>query len=149
MIDDIDVEADLSSARNALALDRWPNLVTDLNAALAQTFSDVSSDDGYDLRVTVVSISLDGAVAMGDDEMFNTLKGKIGIYDDTRIVATVPLRVVATVDEDVAAEPGTILVGPSTDDVYTAMIAAFATATEDRVNGAELREIPETQDDGA
>ncbi len=147
-VHDVSVEAGIEAVEDREALEKWPELVTDLEAAVTAAFVDMSAEDGYDLKVVLDGIGLDGAAAMGDAEMFSALEGSISVLtQEGEILGNVPVSVEASVLEVTSADGG-LVVAPSTEQVYEAMVAGFATVARDEVASALLRS-PSEDDDGA
>ena len=58
LVDELDVKVEFDDV-NANALDYYPNIETDLEAALAEVFEPMRSENGYDITISLSEISLD------------------------------------------------------------------------------------------
>ena len=134
LVDEVDVKVELDDV-NANALDFYPNIETDLETKLAEVFSPMHSDDGYDITVSLSEISLDGSKLLGAEGEFNTLKGWVYIREQGNPdpVDSVGLSLQAKTGE---SDPNAAFVlAPGTDDFYQALLQRFAERTMEEVQG--------------
>ncbi len=135
----VDVEADLSAFEQSNALDYWPTLERDLSAAIAERVDIRAGEDAPALRVEINKVAIDGNVVLPATGEFNEIVGTIAVIDDgvptssNNEVASqnIPeqsfaLRVYAQLEEGQTPPEGYILVAPSKDDFYTALVDAYA-----------------------
>ncbi|MDC0737253.1 hypothetical protein N6L24_03100 [Cognatishimia sp. SS12] len=144
---EIDVKTELSDFANSNALEYWPDLEKDLSIALANRLKLEDVPNGDRLVVTISDINLNGNPTLPQTGEFNQLEGAVVLYDygdetrdaddngSTTIIAerSFPLRLSA-VAGDVIAPADTIVIPPSKDDFYTALVNGFADATVDNLD---------------
>ncbi|MBV0911972.1 hypothetical protein [Anianabacter salinae] len=138
-VNDIEVTADFSAVDDTNVLQRWPNLEADLQQVVAQTLIDRAADDGYDIRITLNEVSLDGAVTLGDDGAFNTMSGDAAIYDGNEEIlgnAVIALRAELG---SLTVPPGTLIALPSDTAFYNAMLLGFAEQVDAEIDQVSLR----------
>lgn len=123
----IDVDSTLDAAQGSNAMMLYPEITTDLQTAIAEKVE--TSDDAGDptIRVEITRVSLDGATMLPDSREFNELEGTVVYSDDNGEIsaATFPVQVAAYTD-DRAAPEGYVLMAPSDEDFYIAMLTTFA-----------------------
>ena len=137
IVTDVAVETDLSAVSNANALDFWPNLSTDLQKAIGEELIPYAGEDGYMINVSIDDISLDGSYLLGNDGEFNRLAGWVRIYDDDGMVDAFEVALSAYA-ETPAVPDNTVILLPSEEGFYTALIDAFADEVGDRIEEIEL-----------
>ena len=134
LIAEADVKVDLDDV-DANALQYWPNIEKDLEAKLAEKIEPLYSGDGYDITVSLSEISIDGSALLGNEGEFNTLKGWVYIREQGNPdpVDSVGLSLTAkTGDVDPAAD---IVIAPSQNAFYDALLDRFAERTIEEVQG--------------
>ncbi len=134
LIAEADVKVELDDV-NANALQYYPNIEQDLEAKLAEKIQPHHSDDGYDVTVSLSEISVDGSVLLGNEGEFNTLKGWVYIREQGNPdpVESVGLSLTAVTGEvDPAAD---IVIAPSQNAFYDALLDRFAERTVEEVQG--------------
>ena len=126
-VKDIDVSTEIEGVDGANALDYYPDLETDLEKAVAQLVEVTDDPNGYDIDVTVQSVSLDGDTVLPDTQEFNQMEGVVVITSPMtdQDPHSYPVRLVAMTD-DSAVPQGFVQINPDPDDFYNAMIDAFA-----------------------
>lgn len=138
-LSEIDVETELEDVANANALDFWPDVARDLEAALAS--ATLQSDDAPRLVVRISEISLDGATVLDTDGGFNTLEGWVYVYPDrdadaepTAALVNEQIRLEASAVAVDASTPGRIVVLPGDTEFYRALVATFAEVTLEKLD---------------
>lgn len=142
---EIDVKSDLSDFANSNALEYWPDIEKDLNEALMKHVEYKDEPFGDRLVVKISDVSLNGNPMLPQTGEFNRLEGAVVLYDyaepsrngdenDTTIKAihSFPLSISA-VAGDTAVPAATIVIPPSKDDFYTALVEGFALAAVDNL----------------
>jgi hypothetical protein len=123
----VDVEASMSAAENSNALDAFPEIVTDLQTAIASRIQ--TSDDAADptISIDVRKIALNGNPMLTDDNAFNQMEGVVSITDTNNDVGaqSFAVNVSASTPDQVIPE-GYVAIAPSEGDFYAAMIDGFA-----------------------
>lgn len=141
MISDIDVSADFSAVDDANALEFWPDLEADLEAALAEELSGRMADDGGRLQVIVNDVSVDGSAILTGDGTFNSISGGVFLYpeeaagDGAETPFTTSVTVVGVPDmpDSVSDEGPDFLILPSDATVYDVMLEKFAEVVLERL----------------
>ncbi|WP_339759422.1 hypothetical protein [uncultured Sulfitobacter sp.] len=132
---EIDVTAVMGAAENANALDVFPEIVTDLEQAIAsrvQTGSDASLPT---IKIDIRQISLNGNPMLTSLEGFNEISGVVAIADDNNSIGAQSFAVnIAAYPGDQIVPEGFVAVQPSEDDFYNAMIAGFADTVLQRID---------------
>lgn len=136
---DVDVRAELSDFTDSNAMKYWPDIEHDLQQAIVERVELSGQDEDPRVEVEITKISVDGDTILPDSGEFNQLEGIVKIYDgDDAVtvqgknaldaddpVSTSPLRLSAVPPSGEAPE-GYVMVPPSQDDFYNAMVEAFA-----------------------
>lgn len=134
LIAEADVTVELEDV-NANALSYWPNIELDLEAKLNEKLAPYFSGDGYDIKISLSEISVDGSALLGNEGEFNTLKGWIYIREqgNPEPVHSLGLSVEAKTGE---TDPNAILViAPSQNAFYDALLDRFAERAIEEVEG--------------
>ncbi|NNL34827.1 MAG: hypothetical protein HKP35_03320 [Silicimonas sp.] len=137
LISEADVKVELDDV-NANALQYFPDIEKDLEAKLAEAIEPYYSGDGYEITVSLSEISVDGSVLLGNDELFNTLKGWVYIREQGNPdpVDSVGLSLTAVTGEvDASATENTIVIPPAQNAFYDALLSRFAERTIEEVEG--------------
>lgn len=141
----VEVKSNLSAYEDSNAIEFWPTLDEDLASAIA---SMVNVDDGAEAPRIVVEINkvaIDGDTVLPDSGEFNQLEGTVTTRewgDDTTTSShgesiadqsgSYPLLLTA-VSANREVPDDWILIPPSQDDFYNALINAYATEIVERV----------------
>ncbi|MEI4264109.1 hypothetical protein [Roseovarius sp. D0-M9] len=141
----VEVKADMSAYEDSNVLKYWPTLETDLAASIA---SKVTVDDNADaprLTVEINKVAIDGDTFLPDSGEFNQIEGTVVMHQgdnavnsssttDTQEEQTggYPLNMTAISGSGDAPE-GWIVVEPSQDDFYDALINAYADTVVERI----------------
>ncbi len=137
----VEVDAELSDVNNKKALEYYPNVREDLQAAISEELFPLTGEDGYTIKVRVAEISLDG-VPLNEDKGFNRLGGWVYVYPPEASEQTASEGGTEPAPQEEfnieleASALGDGLV-PGTEEFYRAMIAAFAQSTGERVKEME------------
>lgn len=143
---DVEVKADFTDFANSNALTYWPDLEADLQRAIAERVTLSGQDEDPRVEVLISKVSVDGDTVLPDSGEFNQLEGIVFIYDGEEAVssqgkaaegedapiASYPLRLSAKAPDNEAPE-GWVMIPPSKDDFYTAMVEAFAAEVVDDI----------------
>jgi hypothetical protein len=124
---EIKVEAVLDAAENTNALEVFPEIVTDLEQAIASRVK-TGSDAGLPtIKIDVRQISLNGNPMLTSIEGFNEISGVVAISDDNNSIGAQSFAVnVAAYPAEQVIPEGYVVVAPSEEDFYNAMILGFA-----------------------
>ncbi|SEK87178.1 hypothetical protein SAMN05443999_102441 [Roseovarius azorensis] len=140
------VNADLSAYEDNNVLEYWPTLADDITKAIA---SQVTVDDtakAPQISVEINKVAINGNTVLPESGEFNQLEGTVTTYtgpnEDTAanseastpddVIGSYVLRMSAVTGETDAPE-GWIIVPPSQDDFYNALVNAYATAIVERI----------------
>lgn len=133
-LSEIDVKTDLSAVEGANAMEYWPTLNDDLRAAIAAQVD--MTEDANRVMVEIHSVTLDGSGILPESGEFNQLQGTVAVFEpktgqeqddgDIAPVTSYPLNLDASIADGGVAPEGWVMVPPSTDDFYTALVNTFA-----------------------
>lgn len=126
-ISSIDVGTTYAAATDANAAEKFPDITTDLQEAIAERVP--TSSDAADSRIKVElrKVSLNGNTMLNDAGEFNELEGVVSIEAEGSSTGSRSFPVsIAALSADTQAPEGTYVIQPSTDDFYNVMIGAFA-----------------------
>ncbi len=131
----IDVAASYSAAQDSNAADVFPEIATDIQAAIAERVP--TSSDAADpmVRVDIRKVALDGDTMMVPDSAeFNELEGVVDISSENGTLGDLsfPINIAAYTAERAVPE-GYVAVAPSDTDFYNAMISGFADTVAERL----------------
>lgn len=146
VLSSVEVEADLSAYSDSNALEFWPTLDKDLSQAIAQRVEFDDSSEAPRVRVEINRIAIDGDTILPDTGEFNQLEGTVQVYEglnagnansevglsNDEAVQSFPFRLTAETAEGEAPE-GWILIPPSKDDFYSALVNAYADGVLERI----------------
>lgn len=126
-VNEVDVQVDLDAAEYN-ALDYWPQIESDLKAAIAERAATLPGQEPYDVSVTVESISLNGSGLLTGEGEFNHIDGWIRAYPTGNPAAATawPIALVASTEAPTFIGPDVILIPPAESEFYVALIDAFA-----------------------
>ncbi|MFT6674096.1 MAG: hypothetical protein ACJAVM_000267 [Sulfitobacter sp.] len=125
-VSQINVETTYEAAQDTNAQALYPELQTDIQKAVAEMVP--TSDDAADptIRIDIRKIALDGDTMLPDSAEFNQIEGVVSIQGGSDVGdVTFPVNIIASTADKTAPE-GYVLVPPSTEDFYNAMIFGFA-----------------------
>lgn len=141
----LDVKVELSDYQNSNALEYWPDLEKDLTMAIMDQVNTDPEAEAPKIEVTLQNVAVDGDSYLPDSGEFNQLSGTVEVFrgnDDVPIgqsaqaspndlVRNFVVNVTAvTGDADVPVD--WVVINPSQDDFYDAMVTAFATQVIER-----------------
>lgn len=129
-----DVRVELSDV-NANALQYWPDIEEDLEAALSREILPYYNADGsgYEIVINVSEISIDGSALLGNEGEFNTLEGWVYIREPGNDQPVEDFGLTMTAKTGAVA-PGTrVVIAPSDTDFYEALLQRFANRAVDAV----------------
>ncbi|OAN71393.1 hypothetical protein A8B82_03580 [Sulfitobacter sp. EhC04] len=123
----IDVGTTYAAATDTNAAEKFPEIATDLQAAIAERVPTSSDAADSRIKVDVRKVSLNGNMMLNDAGEFNELEGVVSIEADGTSTGSRSFPVsIAALAADTPVPEGTVLIQPSTDDFYNVMIGAFA-----------------------
>jgi len=136
-VSSVQVDAELSDVTNKKALDYYPDLKTDLEAAITEELFPLAGEDGYTVKARISEISLDGQPLI-DDKGFNTLNGWVYVYPpEADQMASADNSAEPEPQQEFNIELTATATGegimPGGDDYYRAMVAAFAQSTGEKI----------------
>lgn len=124
---DVTVDIAIDAATGANALTYYPEIEADLERHIIAQLPVSDDPNGYSVNVTLHSMSLDGDTILPDSREFNRLEG-VALVTSPLTNATphsIPIRISAETEKTALPE-GFVVIAPSTDDFYDAMLAGFA-----------------------
>lgn len=138
-LNDVEVKAELSDFKDSNALKYWPDIERDLQQAIIERVELSGKAEDPRVEVEISKISVDGDTILPDSGEFNQLEGVVKIYEGEDAVSvqgknnqesnlpvsSSPLRLSAIAPSGEPPE-GWVMVPPSQDDFYNAMVQAFA-----------------------
>ena len=142
----VEVKVDLSAFEDNNVLDYWSTLGEDITTAIAAQVTVDDTAEAPRISVEINKVAIDGDTVLPDSGEFNQLEGTVttfaGINKTTAQAAEVngtdanigsyPLRLSAVTGDQAVAE-GWVVVPPSQDDFYNALITAYAAAIVERI----------------
>ena len=141
-IKDVEVKAELGDIKDANAMNFWPTMAEDLEAAILAKAEDRLADDGYEVVVSLKEVSLSGSTLLTGEGEFNRLEGWVYFIPEGTEVAEdqsdiIIEAVTAPVPDDAIA-----VIVPGKPAYYAAMLDGFANST--LIKLAELKGSPVT-----
>ncbi|QYX58486.1 hypothetical protein K1T73_02845 [Roseovarius sp. SCSIO 43702] len=145
VVSKVNVEADLSAYKRSNALEYWPTLADDLGAAIGAL---VAFEDGENpiVNVEIKKVAIDGDTVLPDSGEFNYLEGQVVVHqgvDETvekavddrgsEVIQTFTLIVTAMTDPAALPE-STVVIPPSQNDFYNALVGAYALKVVERLD---------------
>lgn len=141
----IEVKANLTAYEDNNVLKFWPTLEEDITTAIA---SQVTVNDGADaprISVEINKVAIDGDTILPDSGEFNQLEGTVTTHEGNNnvdsvskgqtqdaLIGSYALRMSAVSGEREMPR-GWVVVAPSQDDFYNALIDAYASAIVERI----------------
>ncbi|MBZ4689658.1 hypothetical protein FAZ78_04065 [Cereibacter changlensis] len=138
MVKSIDVETSLSDLNNAEAAAYWQALDADLEAAIAAQLVGRLGDQGMDIKIDMSEVELANyfEAAVGSAE--TKLQGTVNVVDMNNNANFETFDLTVSMDQALPMlPPGTDLtiIPPTSTEVYAGVVAAFAKAVVDRIDG--------------
>ncbi len=138
MVRSIDVETSLSDLNNAEAAAYWQTLDADLEAAIAAQLIGRLGDEGMDIKIDMSEVELANyfEAAVGSAE--TKLQGTVNVVDMNNNANLETFDLTVSMDQALPLlPPGTDLtiIPPTSTEVYAGVVAAFAKAVVDRIDG--------------
>jgi hypothetical protein len=132
-VSDIMVTASYNAAEDSNAAEMFPEITADVKQAVAERVP--LSDDGADpiINIDIRKIALNGDTVLPDSTEFNEMEGVVSINTEVGGGGQSFAVNVTAVSGDASAPEGYIMLLPSTDDFYGAMIDGFAENVADRL----------------
>lgn len=125
-VSEINVTASYEAAEDTNAQALFPEITSDLQLAIAKLVP--QSDNAADpvIRVDLRKVALNGDTILPESAEFNQLEGIVAIDKSNGAGGqTFPVKIYAKMSDEPAPE-GYVVLSPSLDDFYVAMIDAFA-----------------------
>ncbi|RKF14867.1 hypothetical protein D6850_08325 [Roseovarius spongiae] len=145
-VSDVEVRTDLTDFENSNALDYWPELAADLGAAITERVNLTGKAEHPSITVEVTEIAVDGSTILPESGEFNQLVGVVigepgestiekpeKASDQPQPFVNVPVILHAT-EGEATGGPDVIVIPPSQDDFYHAMLDAFADIVVEKVD---------------
>lgn len=125
-VSEIKVLTSYASAEDSNAQALFPEITDDIKLAIAELVPLSNNAADPIIRVDIRKVALNGDTLLPDSKEFNQLEGVVAIETNTGEGGrTFPVRIHAQMDETAVPE-GYVVIAPSFDDFYKAMVAAFA-----------------------
>ncbi|MGX0904845.1 hypothetical protein ACSSV8_003439 [Roseovarius sp. MBR-79] len=141
----LEVTSNLTAYEDNNVLKFWPSLDEDLATAIASKLTIDDKADAPRISVEINKVSIDGDTVLPDSGEFNTLEGTVTTHAGTNnavsnsragtpdaLTGSYPLRMTAVSGERKVPDDW-VVVAPSQDDFYNALIDAYATAIVERI----------------
>ena len=133
-VKELTVTTDYTSLEETNAKSYYPDLSGDLLEAILERVPLTDETEGYDVNVTLQSVSLDGDTMLPDSAEFNQMEGTVSLISPLTDANTESYKVqIKAETADSAIPAGYIGVAPSTGDFYRAMIEGFADEVADQM----------------
>lgn len=138
MIKSIDVQTSLNDLNNPEAAAYWQTLDADLEAAIAAQLVGRLADQGMDIKIDMSEVELANyfQAAVGSAE--TKLQGTVNVIDMNNNSNFETFDLTVTMDQALPMMPaGTdiTVIPPTSTEVYAGVVAAFAKAVADRIDG--------------
>ena len=121
-------------AEDANVTSVWPNLESDLKDVLDAKFTPHRDDDGLDLSVRIIEVSLDGSKILTEEDEFNHIEGWVYVRPDGNSGEVTPFKVI--IDAKTGAlykNPEGEVQIPGAELFYSAIVNGFADKTLEAV----------------
>jgi hypothetical protein len=141
----LEVTSNLTAYADNNVLKFWPSLDEDLATAIASKLTIDDKANAPRISVEINKVSIDGDTVLPDSGEFNTLEGTVTTHagknnagSNTRagtadaLTGSYALRMTAVSGERKVPDDW-VVVAPSQDDFYNALIDAYATAIVERI----------------
>jgi hypothetical protein len=135
-IGDISVAVELDAV-DANALDRWPEIGPDLEAAIRQAAAPYLADNGRNVSVVLNEVSLGGAPVLGESGEFNRLGGWVYVRDDLAQPPILSREIAFQADSFIPGGTTEFVIVPGRPDFYNALVSVFAMRVIEEVEGAD------------
>lgn len=142
-VSDIRVNADLTAVTSPAAATYWGGIEADLSSALAAEFSGLTAPEGFIVAVDLDEISLANFFSPAATLDDARLSGDVGLFaadaeegDDAERFFTVT----ATANQAATYLPAgsdTVVLAPTSNEYYVAVVRAFARGVADTVRAGE------------
>lgn len=142
-IDEVEVKADLGDVNKSNALDYWPSIEEDLEAAIKASAGPLVSNEGYDVTVQLKEISLSGSKLLSDSGEFNRIDGWVYFRPEEGGAAENQHNIIIDAKTGDVPTGAIAVIVPGKPEFYNAMLVGFADAT---LNRLEALDGPMTSD---
>lgn len=129
MIAEADVVVELEDAKNANALQFWPQIETDLETVLAQKMQPFYSGEGYDVTIRLTKVSMTGSTLLTDKGEFNHLEGWVYVRNQDDPDPVDSFKVIISAETGTAGLSEGMYLLPGLADFYVALLNGFADKT--------------------
>lgn len=135
-ISDVTVTVEFEAV-DANALDRWPEIGTDLSAAILAAAAPQINDTGLSVAVVLTEVSLGGMPTLADGGEFNRLAGWVYVRDNPAEPPLESTQITLDATAAMPTLPGTLYVIPGRPEFYNALLNVFAYRVLEEVDTAE------------
>ncbi|WP_136635345.1 hypothetical protein [Pseudooceanicola onchidii] len=141
-VGEIATETNFDSMKNPNALDYYPEVAADINAAISER---AKVDPGMgerpvDLEVRILSMRLNDDPVLTGDGAFNMLEGLVTVEDSANGKTVISQPILLNAEE---MEVPYLSVSPENRDFYNAMVLAFADRAVEIANSVD--ELPDLE----
>ncbi|MEM9970856.1 MAG: hypothetical protein AAF762_07130 [Pseudomonadota bacterium] len=112
----------------------WPTLGSDLKTVLDDKLALYRDNDGYDVSIRIIDVSLDGSKILTEDDEFNRVEGWVYVRPGDDASDVTPIKVI--VDAQTGAvfkNPDGSVQIPGAELFYNAMLNGFAEQTREAI----------------
>ena len=122
------------AADNANVESVWPDLENDLKGVLDAKFERHRADDGYDVSVRIIDVSLNGSTILTEEDEFNHIEGWVYMRPDGNPGDVTPVKVsIDALTGAVYKNPEGEVQIPGAELFYTSMLNEFGDKTRELV----------------
>ncbi|WP_145105100.1 hypothetical protein [Cereibacter sediminicola] len=136
-IKSIDVETSLSDLSNAEAAAYWNSLDTDLETAIAALLVGRLADEGMDIKIDMNEVALANFFEAAVGAAESTMSGTVNVIDLNNNTNFKTFDLTVTMAQAAPMLPpgaDITIIAPTSDEVYSAMVATYAAAVVDRID---------------
>ena len=136
-IKSIDVQTSLTDLANPEAAAYWKSLDTDLETAIAAQLVGRLADEGMDIKVDMSEVALANYFQSQVGAAQSTMSGTVHVIDLTDNTNFKTFELTVTMNQALPLLPAGVdiaVIPPTSSEVYSAMVATFATAVVERID---------------
>ena len=143
---EVDASTHLEAFENPNALDYYPDVAADVDAAVAAKVDAAPEDAEHSLglSIKVTALRLNDNPVLTDDGKFNIMEGVVVVYDKEGDSPLKNEAIILRAEEMPTAMPA---FSPDNRDFYIAMVDAFADRTAEIVEGVDF--LPDTENNAS
>ena len=135
-ISEVDVTVELEAV-DANALDLWPQIGPDLEAAISTAAAPFLAPDGLLVTVVLNEVSLGGTPTLPETGEFNRLGGWMYVRDDPAEPPVMTRELIFEADDFVPGGTSEFLIVPDRPDFYTALVNVFAARVVEEIDALQ------------